>query len=138
MIATQFRVRDLMTDHIIKVTPNHSFTELCRLLFQLSIHHLPVVDKQEKLIGIISSNDILQTYGSKVAGYRKIDEQWLNENITIYDLMSPDPVVVSPDASVEEAIQLFKEKHIQSLPVLEDDRLVGIITTRDVIEFLVD
>lgn len=138
MIAAQSSVRDLMTDHLIKATPSHSFTELCRLLFQLNIHHLPVVDEKEKLIGIISSNDILQTYGAKVAGHRKIDEQWLNENITIYDLMSPDPMVISPDASVEEAIQVFKEKHIQSLPVLEKDRLVGILTTRDVIEFLVD
>lgn len=138
MIASKSTVRDLMTDHIIKVSPNHSFTALCRLLFQLNIHHLPVVDEHEKLIGIISSNDILQTYGAKVSGFRKIDEEWLNENISIYDLMSPDPVVISPEAPVEEAIQLFKKEHIQSLPVLDNDRLVGIITTRDVIEYLVD
>ncbi len=138
MIAAQSRVRDLMTDHIIKVGPNHSFTALCRLLFQLNIHHLPVVDKEEKLIGIISSNDILKTYGAKVAGYRKIDEGWLNENISIYDLMSPDPVVVSPEDSVEDAIKLFKKEHIQSLPVIENGQLVGIITTRDVIEYLVE
>lgn len=138
MIAAKSRVRDLMTDHIIKVSPDHSFTALCRLLFQLNIHHLPVVDKQEKLIGIISSNDILKAYGSKVSGYRKIDEQWLNDNISVYDLMSPDPLVISPDAAVEEAIQIFKQERIQSLPVLENDQLIGIITTRDVIEYLVE
>lgn len=138
MIAAKSRVRELMTDHVIKVTTNHSFTALCRLLFQLNIHHLPVVDEQEKLIGIISSNDILKTYGSKVSGYRKIDEQWLNDNISVYDLMSPDPIVISPDAAVEEAIQLFKNERIQSLPVIDQDVLVGIITTRDVIEYLVE
>jgi CBS domain-containing protein len=138
MIAAPSKVRDLMTGHLIKVTPDHSFTGLCRLLFQLNIHHLPVVDKEEKLIGIISSNDILKAYGSKVAGYKKIDEEWLNDNITVYDLMSPDPVVVSPEATIEAAVQLFKNGRFQSLPVIEDEVLVGIITTRDVIEYLVE
>lgn len=138
MIAAPSKVRDLMTNHLIKVTPDHSFTALCRLLFQLNIHHLPVVDHNGKLIGIISSNDVLKAYGSKVTGYRKIDEQWLNDNISVYDLMSPDPVVISPDASLEEAMHLFKNKGFQSLPVIEDDLLVGIITTRDVIEYLVE
>ena len=137
MIAAPSKVRDLMTNHIIKVTPDHSFTALCRLLFQLNIHHLPVVDKKEKLIGIISSNDILKAYGSKVAGYKKINEEWLNDNITVYDLMSPDPEVVSPEATIEEAVRLFKNGRFQSLPVIEDEVLVGIITTRDVIEYLV-
>lgn len=138
MIAAQSLVRDLMSDNVIKATEKYSFSELCRLLFQLGIHHLPVVNEANQLVGIISSNDILKAYGAKVSGYRKVDEKWLNEHISVYDLMSPNPVVVSPDTSVEEAVRIFKAQHIQSLPVVENKILLGILTTRDIIEYLVN
>jgi len=138
MIASEVSVRDLMTDKVVKANSKHSFTELCRLLFQLKIHHLPVVDENDELAGIISSNDILKAYGTRVSNYKNIDDEWLNNNITIYDLMTPNPIVIGPDASVEEAIQLLKNERIQSLPVVEGKKVVGILTTRDIIEHLVE
>ncbi len=131
-------VRDLMTKQVIKATPNQSFTELCRLLLQLDIHHLPVVDEMDNLEGMISSNDILNAFGRKLPTMEKTDEASLNGEVTVYDLMSPNPVIISPEASVEEAVQLFKKHRIQSLPVVAGEALVGILTTRDVINHLAE
>ncbi len=131
-------VRDIMTKQVIKVSPDQSFTEICRLLLQLDIHHLPIVDEMDNLEGIISSNDLLRAFSRKLPSMKNLTEASLNEEITIYDLMTPDPVFISPDASVQKAVELFKKHRIQSLPVVADESLVGILTTRDVINFLAD
>ena len=57
MIATKATVKDLMTSQVIVAHTSHSFTQICRLFFELDIHHLPVLNDQNELIGIISSNE---------------------------------------------------------------------------------
>ncbi|MCB9267619.1 MAG: CBS domain-containing protein, partial [Lewinellaceae bacterium] len=64
------------------------------------------------------------------------DEAMLNENITIYDLMTQDPVSVPPGTTLKEAAQLLALHNIQSLPVVEGEKVVGIVTSRDLIRYL--
>ncbi|MCB0568763.1 MAG: CBS domain-containing protein [Phaeodactylibacter sp.] len=131
MIAGTLSVGDVMSKNVLFAHLSHSFTELCRLFFELNIHHLPVVDEAGKLIGIISANDVLKAYGRRIPNLARTDEATLNLHIKIEDIMSPNPVSIGPGATLKEAAELLTSHNIQSLPVLEGDQVVGIITSRD-------
>ncbi len=131
-------VADIMSRNVLFAHSSHSFTRLCRLFFEMDIHHLPVVDDSAHLIGIISANDVLKAYGRKLPALGSADEDTLNGNITVFDLMTSDPICVAPEASLGEAAVLLAENNIQSLPVVEEGRVVGIITSRDLVRHLAD
>lgn len=133
MMTGTLSVGDVMSKNVLFAHLNHSFTELCRLFFELNIHHLPVVDDAGKLIGIISANDVLKAYGRRIPTLEKADEATLNQQIRIEDVMTPNPVSVSPGASLKEAAEKLTANNIQSLPVLTGDKVVGIITSRDLV-----
>jgi CBS domain-containing protein len=129
-------VADIMSRNVLVVHVNRPLSEAWRLFFQLNIHHLPVVDEEERLIGILSTNDILKKLAFQLPEVGNINEQTLNEHFTIFDLMTPDPIRINPDNSVKDAAQMFTERHISALPVTENGRIIGIITTGDVIKVL--
>jgi len=135
MMATQLQqVKDLMTTKVIFAHTNHSFTQLCRLLFELDIHHLPVMDDNHKLVGIVTSNDLLKVYSYQVPLLGTAEEAVINEKFSVAEVMSPDPISIAPEASITEAAQLFRQYKIQSLPVVEGEKIVGIITSQDLIK----
>ncbi|MCO6475901.1 MAG: CBS domain-containing protein [Phaeodactylibacter sp.] len=136
MITAIATVADIMSRNVLFAHTNQSFTQLCRLFFEMDIHHMPVADDKGKLIGILSTNDVLKAYGRKVPTLQRADEAMLNENITIFDLMTPDPVSVPPDTTLKEAARLLSTNNIQSLPVVEGEKVVGIVTSRDLIRYL--
>ncbi len=135
MIHTvQAKVGDVMSKNILFAHPNHKFTELCRLFYEMDIHHLPVVDEDFKLIGMLSSNDVLKAYSFKVPLLDRLDEETLNSRFTIYDLMTPAPLIcVNREATLTEASALITDHHIHALPVMDGDRIVGIITSTDIV-----
>ena len=133
MIATKATVKDLMTSQVIVAHTSHSFTQICRLFFELDIHHLPVLNDQNELIGIISSNDALKVFSFRVPQMDLITEERLNATFNVSDLMTPKPISVDPNTSILQAAKLFDEHNIQSLPVVEGGKMVGILTTKDLI-----
>lgn len=136
MITAAATVADIMSKNVLFAHTGQSFTQLCRLFFEMDIHHLPVADDKGRLIGILSANDVLKAYGRKVPTLQRADEAMLNENITIFDLMTQNPISVPPHTTLKEAAQLLSGNNIQSLPVVEGDKVVGIITSRDLIRYL--
>ncbi len=136
MIQTTITVGDVMTKNVLFAHVNHSFTQLCRLFFEMDIHHLPVLDEKGQLVGLLSASDVLKTFSFKVPMLSSCDEASLNKAISIYDLMTPNPLSITPESSISEAAFLFNKNNIQSLPVVEGGQVVGIITTRDVIRFV--
>ena len=136
MITATATVADIMSKNVLFAHTGQSFTQLCRLFFEMDIHHLPVADEMGKLIGILSTNDVLKAYGRKVPSLKRADDAMLNEHITIYDLMTQDPISVPPGTTLKEAAQLLATHNIQSRPVVEGQKVVGIVTSRDLIRYL--
>ena len=136
MITATATVADIMSKNVLFAHTGQSFTQLCRLFFEMDIHHLPVADEMGKLIGILSTNDVLKAYGRKVPSLKRADDAMLNEHITIYALMTQDPISVPPGTTLKEAAQLLATHNIQSLPVVEGQKVVGIVTSRDLIRYL--
>jgi acetoin utilization protein AcuB len=138
MMTDTLSVAEVMSRNVLFAHLDHSFTELCRLFFELNIHHLPVIDEEGQLIGIVSANDVLKAYGRRLPMLRQSDEATLNKEITIESIMTPNPVSARPDTSLKKAAELLTANNIQSLPIVDDGRVVGIITSRDLVRHLAE
>ena len=92
------------------------------------VRHVPVEDDDGKLVGLVSHRALLRMVArGKIAGE---DPQ----QVVVRDIMRADPVTVSPTTSTLEVIRKMREHKVGSLPVLDDGKLVGIVTERDLID----
>lgn len=127
------KVSDLMSRNILVGHVTNSFTHTLRIFSEMTFHHLPIVSSRQEVIGIISSNDMLKSLALKLPMLRQSDEETLNMMFDIRDLMTPNPQVISSDATINEALSIFSKHHIHALPVIDENELVGIITSNDVL-----
>jgi len=118
--------RNLMTDHVIKVQPEMSLTDIGRVL--VGGHHggLPVVDDDDRVVGIITEFDVLD------AVLRGVPDTTL-----VRDLMSHPVLVVDEFTTTDEVMSLLREGRVRHLPVVRQEKLVGIITPHDVLKYFV-
>ncbi len=117
MIVSHWMSTDLVT-----IRKEASIQEAMALMKQESIRHLPVVDKQMKLLGWITDADLR---GVLIAS--------MLEELTIEDVMIRKPFTVHPEMPLEEAARILLEKRVGGLPIVRDGTLVGVITTVDVL-----
>ena len=115
------RVSEIMSQEIVTVTPDKRVGQALQLMQKHQIRHLPVVEG-DRMVGWLTSRDL-----------REVLLASMLEKITVADVMVRAPISVSPDTGVEEAARLVKEHKIGGMPVLDGDRLVGVVTMLDVI-----
>ena len=115
-------VRHWMTTDVVTVKREASIQEALALMKQHSIRHLPVVNKDKKLLGWVSDADLR---GVLIAS--------MLEELTLDDVMVRKPHVAHPEMRLEDAAHLILERRIGGLPVVDDGRLVGIITVVDIL-----
>ena len=125
-------VRDVMTEDVRTVGPDEDARVAYQKFIELGAHHVPVVE-DGVAIGIISSSDFrgmihhhgASTSADVVFGGRQVRS-----------VMTPNPVSLPPDASIETAASTMLDKEFHALLVVEDDKLLGIITSHDLLSFL--
>ncbi len=115
-------VRNWMTTNVVTIHKEASIQEALALMKQGSIRHLPVVDSAKNLIGWVTDADLR---GVLIAS--------MLEELSLEDVMVRKPVKTHPDAPIEEAARLLLSKKIGGLPVIEDGKLVGVITVVDIL-----
>jgi len=145
------KARDIMTKNVITVTPDTEITQAAKLLLENHFNGLPVVDESGKLIGIICQDDLivqqkrlplpsLFTFFDgliPLTSYRSLEKEV--EKIvaaTVSQAMTTDPITIDPDASLEDIATLMVNNNIHTLPVMDRDRLVGVIGKEDVLRTL--
>jgi CBS domain-containing protein len=128
-------VRDLMEKDVTTLKASDDLG-LAEDIMELGrIRHLPVLSK-EKLVGIVSQRDLLRAAVSSVLGmHRSTERGWL-QKIPVRDVMSKKVVTIVPGASVREATELMLKKRIGCLPVVENERLVGLLSETDCLRYL--
>ncbi|MER6084961.1 CBS domain-containing protein [Streptomyces sp. NPDC001833] len=142
------KVGSVMTTDVVHAAYSTPFKEVARLLADHRISGLPVVDDDDKVIGVISETDLMARqatvpgpYGEKyraplgqlTRGARK--QAAKARARTAGDLMSDPPVTVHAENTIVEAARTMAERRVERLPVLdEEDRLVGIVTRRDLLQ----
>jgi acetoin utilization protein AcuB len=114
-------VSQIMSTKIIAISPNRRVGQALKLMQKQQIRHLPVM-AQNRMVGWITSRDLREVLLASVL-----------EEIKVGDVMVQAPLSVTPDTEVEEAARLIHEHKIGGMPVMEGDRLVGVITMQDLI-----
>jgi acetoin utilization protein AcuB len=124
----------------ITINPDASFFEARNLIHEKGIRHLPVVDKNNKLIGIVTDRDIRQAAPSDATLLSVQELNYLLGKLKVSAFMTPKDklITITPDALIEEAVQLMHDHKIGSLPVVEGEKLYGIFTETDVLDHFVD
>ena len=141
--------KDIMMKDVITVKPEDNIDEAARLMSNHSISGLPVVNDEGELVGIITEGDLLgkhkkispPAYIEFLGGiiftesqdkfYREIKRYMATE---VKELMSTEVITVTPDTTVEEIATIMDKEGVKRLPVVENDRLVGIVSRANVIK----
>jgi len=124
-------VRDIVQADLITVTPEASLATILHLLNRKGVRHLLVV-QYERLVGIISDRDVKSVLALS-SGLEGLDHYRTAEQI-----MTRDPITIAPTSPVEEAVRLMLSARISALPVVQDTRLIGIVTETDLLRILSD
>ena len=123
------RIADIMTPQVTSVLPNIPAEDLVGFFQEQHFHHLPVINLDGQVLGIISSQDLLRF--ERLSNNRPSNMPPL----TARQIMTKHPMSIAPDETVSQAIDIFLENKFHALPVVEDDHLVGIVTTHDILAF---
>ena len=124
------RIRDIMTYNVITIPSNTLVNHANEIMRTHCFERLPVVDKG-KLVGIVTKDRLLRAAPSSATSLSVWELNYLLAKMTVAEIMEKDVITVTPDTTVESALALAQEKRVGSLPVVEDDRVVGIVTTND-------
>ena len=137
-------VKDFMIKDVYVMEKNETLKALLELLVEKKIGGVPVVDKDNKLVGIISDGDVLRALKpTTYVGYyyffkEKLDDNLLEEaNLPIKKLMRKRVVTIDEDADLEESLKLLAGHHFKKIPVVNENKeVVGIISRGDMIKKL--
>jgi len=128
-------VKDIMTANVFTVQENEKLDRVIELFRKHKIRHLPVMSGK-KITGMISRTDINRlTFGALFENQEGADEAVL-EILSITQVMTSKPKVVDITDSVKDVAEIFAKEEFHALPVVEGDELKGIVTTTDVINYL--
>jgi CBS domain-containing protein len=146
------KAKDIMTTEVITVDENRSVKELAKILAENKISGVPVVDNQGKIVGIVTESDLIDR-AKKVhipTVMRLFDSFVFLESpermekdlkkmaaLTVRDICNKKIVSVTPATPLDELATLMSENKVHTLPVLDKDKLVGIIGKTDIIRTLV-
>ena len=132
-------VKDNMSRNPYTVGLNQSVSEALDIMSASKIHRLPVVDQKGKLLGLVTESLIASNTPNNSSSLSVFELNYLLNKLQIKDIMVKDPIVINPDALLEEAATLLLENDIGCLPVINDDKqLVGIITHNDIFKAFID
>nr|WP_315251244.1 CBS domain-containing protein [uncultured Flavobacterium sp.] len=131
-------VSTIMTKDLVKLTIKDDLTKAESLFKHYKIRHIPVVNGAT-IIGILSYTDLLRiSFADAVDDDEEIVDTTVYNMFTVEQVMAKKLVTISPDTTIKEAAEILAKKEFHALPVCEDHILVGIITTTDLIKYLIN
>ena len=122
-------MRERIQRQPVTISPDASLLEARQLIHEKGIRHLPVVDENRNVVGIVTERDLMAA--APPDSTRKI-------NVSAFMTPNERLISITPDTLIEEAVQLLHDHKIRCLPVLEEGRLYGIFTETDALSHLVD
>lgn len=127
-----------MTRNPVTATPDMSIAEASNLMKQEKVHRLPVLDKDKKLVGILTEKDILYATPSPASSLSIHEMAYLLSKLTVKKLMSKNVITITKNTTVEEAARMMVDQDLSSLPVLDGDKLIGIVSKSDMFKILLE
>lgn len=133
-------MREKIQRNPVTISPDASFFEARALIHEKGIRHLPVVDKNNRLVGIVTDRDIREAAPSDATLLSVQELNYLLGKLKVRSIMTPKEklITITPDTIIEEAVQLMHDHKIGCLPVIEGEKLYGIFTGTDALAHFVD
>ncbi|MDP2623233.1 MAG: CBS domain-containing protein [Actinomycetota bacterium] len=140
--------KDIMTTNVVTVTPDARVREIAQLLLKRHVSAVPVVDAENRVVGIVSEGDLMRRpetgterhrswWLTLVAGSEDLARDYAKAHgVRAADVMSGNVVTVTEDTPVGTIARLLEERHIKRVPVLRNDKLVGIVSRADLLRGL--
>jgi acetoin utilization protein AcuB len=129
-------VQQVMTGDPVTVHREEPIRKAFDLMMEGRFRRLPVMEGT-KLVGIITDRDLRRATNSPLVLHETWYDEYLLDHITVEACMSPEPITVTPQTPVEDAATMMYERQIGGVPVVEEGKLVGIITRTDLLKLLV-
>ncbi len=131
-------VKEWMSEDPIVLDENASIMKAVQIMKEHNIHRIPVL-RQGKLVGIVTDRDIREATPSKATTLDVHELYYLLSEIKVKDIMTPDPLTIHPDETVEFAAVIMLENRISGLPVIDyEGHVIGVITQTDIFKFLIN
>lgn len=131
-------VRERMSTKPVTISADVPITEALRIMRQNQVRRLPVLDENGKLIGIVSEKDLLYASPSPATSLSIYEMHYMLSRLQVTELMTADPITITPDTLLEEAALIMADSKIGGLPVVKDGNLVGIITETDIFKVFLE
>ena len=119
-------VKEIMTRDVISITPKYSIRESVDLMTKNGIGSLPIVDKEDKVVGIVTERD----FALALAGSLTTE--------TVGDIMIKDVITTTPGTPIESCSKIMVRNNLRRIPVVEEEKLIGIVTSTDILRFFGD
>ena len=129
-------IKEFMTKSVITVGPEKNLLDAHKIMIEKKIRKLPVIDKG-KLVGTVTEHDLFQSTPARINPMGAQQLHYILSSMKVKDVMTGNPITVSPQTPFEDALRMGQEKRIGSFPVVENGKLVGIITESDIVRFLI-
>ena len=131
-------VRDRMTSKPVTITPDTSLRDALEVVRSNPFRHLPVVDSAGKLVGIVTEKDLVYAAPTSTTSMSIFEVNYILSRMRVDKVMKTEVVTVGPDLPIEEAARVMIDHRIGCLPVIDGDRLIGIISDTDIFRVFVE
>ncbi len=143
--------KDIMTSNVVTIHKDASTQELAELFIQHKVNGIPVVDDEKKLMGIVTEGDLIDQNKNLhiptvislfdaviyLESSQKFEEEVKKLSGTkVEDIYTPNVITVEQNATIDECATIMAEKHVHTLPVMDNGKLIGIIGKLDLIKGL--
>jgi CBS domain-containing protein len=131
-------VKDWMTGDVITIGAKTTLPKAHQLMTRNNIRRLPVVNKHERLIGIVTLSDVRGAEPSQATSLSIWELNYLLAKLQVKQIMTKDPITIAPTATIGEAARIMLDNKVSSLPVTDETRqVIGIITESDIFRMVV-
>ncbi len=130
------RVSEIMSQDVVTLRLEDRLSEIRGTMIEHHIHHLPVVDGG-RLVGMLSWSDLLRvSFGDVIGQDPESADKLLDHVSSVAETMSRDLVTLAPDDTIRHAASLLAEGRFHALPVVDDGRVVGMLSSTDLVRYL--
>ena len=138
MEPTRLQVRDVMSREVHTVKRNDELAIADELMKQKRVRHLPVLDEDGEVCAVVSQRDLFRGALLRALGYGSRAEELMLKQVAVKEAMSTEIQTTAPDTPVADAARVMIERKIGCLPVIENGKLVGIVTETDFVRLVAE
>ena len=132
------KVSEVMSTQVMTLLDTATVAEARQLMSDATVRHLPVLNANKEVVGLITQRDLLSVALSRLADVERYEREALESTIPISEVMTKNVTMVEEHTNLREAAQHMLDHKVGCLPVVEDGRLVGIVTESDFLRLVVN